>query len=298
MNNKILLFIIIILSFIALISSHNKTTFFHNNLSINVLDDDKKEITNLSLEEYVIGVVAGEMPASFNDEALKAQAVAARSFAVNKIKNSKANYDVLKDKRSQVYITEDEMKDKWKDSFSKYYDKIKKAVFDTEGQVMKYNDEVISAFYFAMSNGMTEDVALVFGISKDYLKSVDSNWDKKVKNFEVTKSISIKEFKKLLGIKEKDIVIGKIEYSNSKRVNNITINNKKYQGTEIRKILNLRSTDFSINIGDNITITTRGYGHGVGMSQYGANEMAKNGYKYDEILKYYYQDIVIEKIFV
>jgi stage II sporulation protein D len=298
MNNKLLLLIVIILSIVALISSQNKTTFFNNDISINVKDDSKNEITNLLLEEYVIGVVAGEMPASFNEEALKAQAIAARSFAVNKINTTKSDFDVLKDKRSQVYITEDEMRSKWQDSFSKYYEKIKNAVLDTKGQVMKYNDEVISAYYFAMSNGMTEDVSLVFGNSKDYLKSVNSEWDKNIKNFEVTKNYSKEEFKKLLGIKDKEITIGKIEYSKTNRVNNITINNKKYKGTEIRKLLNLRSTDFKIDIKDKITITTRGYGHGVGMSQYGANEMAKRGYKYDEILKYYYQNIIIENILV
>ena len=297
MNNKILLIIVIILSIVAL-SSQNKTTFFNNDISINVKDDHKNEITNLLLEEYVIGVVAGEMPASFNEEALKAQAIAARSFAVNKINTTKSNYDVLKDKRSQVYITEEEMRNKWKDSYNKYYEKIKKAVSDTAGQVMKYNDEVISAYYFAMSNGMTEDVSLVFGGSKDYLKSVSSEWDKNIKNFEVTTTYSKNEFKKLLSIKDKDITIGNIEYSKTNRVNNIVINNKKYKGTEIRKLLNLRSTDFKIDIKDEITITTRGYGHGVGMSQYGANEMAKRGYKYDEILNYYYQDVIIEQIVV
>lgn len=298
MNNKMLLFIIVILSIVALLSSQKETTFFNNDISIKVKDDEEDEISDILLEEYVIGVVAGEMPASFNEEALKAQAIAARSFAVNKINSSKKDYDVLKDKRSQVYITEAEMKDKWKDSFSKYYEKIKKAVMDTKGQVMKYNDEVISAYYFAMSNGMTEDVSLVFGNSKEYLKSVNSEWDKNIKNFEVTKVFSKEKFKKLLGIKDKEIIIGEIEYSKTNRVNSITVNNKKYKGTEFRKLLNLRSTDFDIVNGPEITITTRGYGHGVGMSQYGANEMAKKGYKYDDILKYYYQDIVIEQIIV
>ena len=296
MNNKCLIVIVLILGIIAIISGHNnKTTIFNDELIISVKDENNI-ISDIDLENYVIGVVAGEMPASFNEEALKAQAIAARSFAVNKINNSNGYYDVFNDNRSQVYITIDDMHSRWKDSFDKYYKKIEKAVMDTKGQVMKYNDEIITAYYFAISNGKTEDVSLVFGGTKEYLISMDSSWDKNIKNYEVTKTITKEEFSSKLNIASNSIEIGKINYSDSGRVNTIVINNKVFKGTEIRKLLGLRSTDFNIEIGNDIKITTRGYGHGVGMSQYGANEMAKMGYKYEDILKYYYQNVSISKI--
>jgi stage II sporulation protein D len=191
------------------------------------------------------------------------------------------------------------MQDKWGNSYEKYYEKIKKAVESTEGLVMKYNDEVISAYYFAMSNGQTENVEAVFSDAKDYLKSVDSSWDKSVKNFEVTTTFTKTEFCQKLDITCDNIKIENISRSSTNHVDNLLVNNKSFTGVEFRHLLNLRSTDFTIDISDKtITITTKGYGHGVGMSQYGANEMAKLGKTYDEILKYYYQNIEITKISV
>ena len=236
------------------------------------------------------------MPASFEVEALKAQAIAARSYAMNKVNSSKKTYDLVTDVSNQVYITQDEMKEKWQSEYDYYYNKIKDAVLETKGLVMKYNDEIISAYYFAMSNGSTEDVSLVFGESKDYLQSVDSSWDENVKNFTVETNITKEEFCKKLDISCNDIIINNIKRSETNRVNEITINNKTFKGTEVRSILNLRSTDFNIEINESIKITTKGYGHGVGMSQYGANEMAKNGSTYEEILKHYYNNIEISKI--
>lgn len=296
MKNKYLILIIVILSVIAIISSQQKTTFFNQDQDLEItLKDDEEEI-NLALEEYVIGVVAAEMPASFSIEALKAQAIASRTYAVYMVENSNASYDVVNDVSNQVYITEEKMHDKWGNDFDKYYQKIKEAVNSTNGLVMKYNGNVISSYYFAMSNGKTEDVSLVFGEAKDYLKSVDSTWDEEVNNFEVTTTMTREEFCTKLNLDCQKLEIGSIDYSPSGRVNTIVINKKEYTGVKIRSLLNLRSTDFTITIKDNIAITTRGYGHGVGMSQYGANAMAKNGSTYEEILKYYYQNIEIEKI--
>ena len=119
---------------------------------------------------------------------------------------------------------------------------------------------------------------------------------KNVKNFLVTTTFSKEEFCEKLDIDCSNITIENIVRSSTNRVNFITINDEEFKGTEIRSLLNLRSTDFDINITDEVTITTKGYGHGVGMSQYGANEMAKEGYTYEEILKYYYKDIDIVKI--
>ncbi len=302
MQNRILLIIVIVLGVILIVvdSSSNTTIFYSkkDQKNINVLDSLSNKISNIDLEEYVVGVVAAEMPASFNIEALKAQAVAARTYATYKIQNSKEDFDVVTDVSNQSYITVDEMKNKWGNDFNKYYDKVKSAVNDTKNLVLTYNGEVIESYYFAMSNGYTEDVSLVFSEQRDYLQSVESTYDNSnLKNFEVTKEISKNEFCTKLEIDCQSINISNIERSNTNRVNTITINNKTFKGTEVRTKLDLRSTDFEIVINnDNVRVTTKGYGHGVGMSQYGANGMAEDGANFEEILKYYYKNVKISSI--
>lgn len=299
MQNKYLIIIIVVLSILAIVSSPNKeeTAYFNDDLvNVTVKDVDSNEETNLDLEEYVVGVVAGEMPASFEIEALKAQAIAARSYALSKIETSTESYDLVTDITNQVYITTEDMQEKWGEDYDFYYDKIKNAVSATKNLVMEYEGDVISAYYFAMSNGATEDVSLVFGESRDYLKSVDSSWDESVKNFSVTTTFTKEEFCSKLSIDCSNITIGAIDRSSTNRVNTIVINDKEFKGTTLRTLLGLRSTDITIDIADDIKITTKGYGHGVGMSQYGANEMAKNGASYEEILNHYYKDIDIVEI--
>lgn len=298
MKNRNLIIAVIFLSVIAILSSFDKkeTVFLNEEKTVTIKNNETKEEKNLELEEYIIGVVAGEMPASFEIEALKAQAVAARSYALAKISTSTTSYDLVTDITNQVYITVEEMQKKWGTDFDFYYNRIKDAVESTKNIVIKYNGKIISAYYFAMSNGSTEDVSLVFGEERDYLKSVDSAWDETVKNFIVTTEFTFSDFCTKLDIDCANISIDSINRSPTNRVTSIVINNKEFKGTTFRSLLNLRSTDFTIEIADNIKITTKGYGHGVGMSQYGANEMAKNGANYEEILTHYYQDVDISKI--
>lgn len=301
MKNKILLLIILVLGILAVISFKNKETNFNlekKEITLNLKDSDTGKISSVELENYIVGVVAAEMPASFDEEALKAQAIASRTYAMYKINNSQKDFDLVTDVTNQSFITKDEMKSKWGDEFDKYYHKVEKAVNETQSLVMKYNDEIISAYYFAMSNGYTEDARLVFNENKPYLKSTESKWDNEnVTNFSVTISLSKGEFRSLLGISGDEIIISDIKRSATNRVNEITINNQPFSGIEVRKKLKLRSTDFEITTTPTeVVITTSGYGHGVGMSQYGANFMAKEGYTYDEILKYYYNGVKISKI--
>lgn len=298
MQNRILLLVIVILSIVLIVvSSKNNTTFFNtianNNIIVKNTTDDS--ITNMDLEDYIIGVVAGEMPASFEEEALKAQAIAARTYATYKIQTSNKDYDVVTDVSNQSYITIDEMKKKWSNEFDKYYKKIKKAVMDTSGKIMMYDDEVIEAYYFAMSNGYTEKASLVFNENRDYLQSVESVYDNSnLKNFEVSITFTKQDFCQKLNISCSTITIKNIRRSDTNRVNSLIVNDKEFKGTIFRSKLGLRSTDFDIVVtNNNIKITTRGYGHGVGMSQYGANGMAQNGYNYEEILKYYYKNVKI-----
>ena len=300
MKNKILFLVVVVLSFVAIGSFKKETTFFNNEekekkkeeVKLAIKDSETGEINNIDLEEYVIGVIAGEMPASFNMEALKAQAIAARTYAVYKMNNASANYDLVTDITNQVYITKEQMKENWQDNYEYYYKKIKDAVDSTKDLIMTYNGNVICSFYFSSSNGSTEEAKTVFGENKEYLKSVSSPEQSNITKVTLTK----KEFCSKLSLSCNEITINSIEKTQSGRIDTIVINNKSFKGTEVRTKLGLKSTDFEISIlSSNIEITIKGYGHGVGMSQYGANTLANEGKTYEEILKHYYQNINIEK---
>lgn len=293
MLNKLLTFIVIIeLLFLFIIKPVVKMKSNYK-YSINVYKTSN--LDEAKLENYVIGVVAAEMPATFSIESLKAQAVASRTFAYKKIVNSKLNYDNLTSDKGQAYISIDEMRKKWNDNFDDYYNKIAQAVLSTRGEIITFNNEIINAYYFSLSNGKTEDSSQVFGEAK-YLVSVDSPWDTENSSYNKTVFISLNDFKNKLGI-DGNIEINNINRSNTNRVQSIVINNKTYDGIKFRKLFNLRSTDFEIEVNeDKIIVNTKGYGHGVGMSQHGANSLAKEGKKYDEIIKYYYQGVKISKI--
>ena len=253
-------------------------------------------IDKIKLENYVIGVVAAEMPATFSFESLKAQAVVSRTFIYRKITNGNISYDNLSDDKGQAYITKKEMKDKWKNNYEEYYLKIKRAVEDTKDEIVVYNNEPIKAYYFSSSNGMTEDSKAVFG-EEEYLISVDTSFDKKSKEYEKEVIFSAKELLNKLNINSDVVNIGKIERSSTNHVISVEINSIIMSGIEFRKKLGLRSTDFDIFVNSNeVTVVTRGYGHGVGMSQYGANYLASNGKDYREIIKYFYHNVNIDKI--
>lgn len=270
-----------------------------SNKVIKVKRNKTNEIVVVPLEEYVIGVVAGEMPASFNIEALKAQAVASRTYALKKAESSKGDYDVVDTTSNQVYINYDEMKEKWQTNYDTYVSKIKEAVKDTKGEVILYNNDLIDAMFFSTSNGYTENSGDVFSNSLPYLVSVTSNWDKdESPAFSSSKEVSKEEFLFNLGLDtSSSITIGNIEKTNTGRVKTITINNKNFDSNKIRNIFGLKSTSFTINVSsDKVVFNVNGYGHGVGMSQYGSNGMAKAGYKYKDILNHYYKNCDIKKI--
>lgn len=300
MKNKILILIILILALIyTKMCFKEKNTFFlpEQKTELTIKLNNNGEISDIPLNQYIIGVVAAEMPASFEMEALKAQAIASRTYAMyKKNNNNNTDYDLVANINDQAYNTEEQMKTKWQNNYDFYYNKIKEAVIQTNDLVMKNNDSVICAYYFSLSNGKTENAISVFQEDKSYLKSVDSPWDTTNKNYEIIKEIKKTEFCELLNIDCNQIIISDINRNSTNHVDNLKVNNILFAGTTIRKLLNLRSTDFDIDINENIKITTRGYGHGVGMSQNGANEMAKQGYTYDQILKYYYQNINIENL--
>lgn len=251
-------------------------------------------VQSIKLEEYIVGVVAAEMPASFNTEALKAQAIAARTYAVKKTSQGKVLVNSTAD---QVYKTTAQMKSTWGSQYNYYYNRVKNAVDETRGLVLKFNGEYIDAQYSAMTNGKTELPEYVWSFSRPYLQCVSSSWDEKVKNFKVTKNFSYDTVSKALGQNiSKDTIIDVLKRTVSDRVETIKIGDRIYTGVEVRSSLGLRSTDFDIELGDTVNITTKGYGHGVGMSQYGANVAANEGYTYSQILAHYYVGTVITNI--
>lgn len=264
---------------------------------VRVKRDKKNTIEKIPIENYLVGVLAGEMPVSYDIEALKAQAVAARTYTLKKIEqNINKEYDVIDTTNDQVYIDEQELKERWKESYDENIKKIKQAVYETLGEYLTYDGKTINAFFFSTSSGKTENCKDVFGESLPYLVSVSSTWDETSPSYEKEISMSKEEFCKKLEITCDEIKI-EIERNETNSIKTITINNKIIKGTDFRFKLGLRSTNLEIEKNDDeIKIKSKGYGHGVGMSQYGAHELAKKGYKYNEILKYYYQGTEFKKI--
>lgn len=249
------------------------------------------DVITIPLDEYLIGVVGAEMPASFPIEALKAQAVVARTYALKKIKNNAKLTDSVS---TQCYKDNNQLKEMWKNSYNTYYQKIKSAVEATKNQAIYYQNDYIDAVYHSTSNGKTEDAMYVWGNSSPYLKSVDSSWDKNSTSYlkEIEKDLS--NVLNILGVDVSDTSFEILSRDSSGRVEKVRFGNREFTGVEFRNLLGLRSADFDIKQIDNtLIITTRGYGHGVGLSQYGASSMAKEGYNYIEILKHYYTGVTI-----
>ena len=286
---KLLLLILFLIP--IFISSFNKATFLFSNNEKTIIVHLTDLDLYLDLNDYVTGVVASEMPALFNEEALKAQAVAARSFATSKIENN--FLELTSGISDQVYSPNFKLKEKWNDHYNKYYNKIYNCVKSTHNEVIKRDNKILRTYYFSMSNGYTENSQTVFNDTT--FTSVKSLENENTPNYKFQKTFSSSDLNKLLNVSNIDIQ--NIERNETNHVKSITINNKTYTGIEFRKLLNLRSTDFTIEKQDNnYIITTIGYGHGVGMSQYGANQMAKEGASYKEILNHYYENTEISEI--
>ena len=251
-------------------------------------------VINLNMTDYLIGVVSSEMPASFNLEALKAQSVLARTYALKAKQTGKKLTDTVS---TQSYIDIDQMKNKWGNSFNIYYNKIKNAVENTNGEYLSYNGNYIEALYHSTNNGKTESSLDVFGNYYPYLISVSSEYDKNASSYLGTISMPLDAISNKLGLNlNNDSVISILSYTDGGNIKEININGNNFSGKKVRELLGLRSTDFDISISDNnANITTRGYGHGVGMSQYGANGMANAGYSYKDILSHYYLGTTLTK---
>ena len=274
-----------------------KFKYVTNNM-IRVKNDKTGIIKELPFEEYIKGVVAGEMPSTFELEALKAQAVASRSYAMYQMTATKnKEYDVVNTTANQVYLTDEELKNNWKKDYPEKINKIKRAIAETNGEYLTYDGQIVNAMFFSTSVGATENSEEVFVSALPYLRSVDSKWDEQSPAYTDTYTFTLEEFYKKLNLPfSQKLKIEVIEKTSTGRTKTLKINNEGMQGRDFATKLSLRSNYFDIvQNQNNITITTKGFGHGVGMSQYGANGMAKEGYKYDQILKHYYKNTEIKK---
>lgn len=279
----------------------NEKDIYENN--VKVYNPETEEISDVGFEYYIKGVVAAEMPALFEEEALKAQAVAARTYAIKHVDDIN-NIDA--DKIGQAYISIEQMKKNWGNNFDEYYKRVSNAVDSTQGEIMVYNDEPIEAVFHSTSAGITESAENIWTSSLPYLKSVDSSQDKNAPDFIHETVIKNTEFVKKLKQKYNDInittdnLINQIKIlsrTQANYVDKISIGNKTFTGKQVREIFGLRSSNFTVKSDENsIIFTTKGYGHGAGMSQYGANFMAQEGNTYTQILKHYYDGIDIKKI--
>lgn len=286
---------------ICFIKKDNEIKFyFSSNTTVRIKRNATGKIDNVLLEDYIVGVLAGEMPVSFEIEALKAQAVAARTYVMKRLVNNKNNdYDIIDTTLNQVYLDNDELKKKWGNNYVNYINKLKTAVLETSGEYITYKDNIIDALFFSTSVGATENSEEVFVSALPYLRSVDSSWDAEVSPvFSENNTFSLKEFYNKLNLTySNNLSIDVLQTTSTGRIKKIKINGTTFNGTTVAGKLGIRSDYFNISRdNDTVLVTTKGYGHGVGMSQYGAEAMAKKGYTYDKILKHYYKDVDIKKI--
>lgn len=269
-----------------------------------IYDTAADTVTEISADDYIFGVVAAEMPALYETEALKAQAVAAYTFAcVKKAENAGKSYDLTSDPAvDQSFITREKAKEKWGDKADEYSAKIENAVKSVKDYMITRGGTPILAVYHAISSGKTEDCKEVWGKDIPYLKPVSSEGDKLAPSYLSSAEFTAEELKQKLS-EDIDFTgdpaawFSAEQRTDSGTLKTLKVCGKEVTGAKIRAALNLRSANFSVNYNSGkFVFTVRGYGHGVGMSQYGACCMAKQGSNFKEILTHYYSGCKVEKV--
>lgn len=279
--------------------------------TIKLLHTEIDQVEELKIDDYLYGVVSSEMPASFETEALKAQAIVARTYTIYQaIHNSgkHENADICDDFGCcQAWISKEERMAKWEQGEAESnWNKIVQAVDSTKGKIITYNSEPINAFFHSNSGGVTESSLNIWGgVDYPYLKSVETSGEEGYTQYESQVVLKQQELIDKIKTKYGDCVIDFsqqdcikiLEYTTSGRVKTIKFGNKEIAGTEARTLLGLKSTNFTFSKdGENITFTVIGYGHGVGMSQTGADALAKSGSNYEAIIKHFYTDVEIIEV--
>lgn len=284
---------------------------YENYAEIKVLHTKTDEIEEIGLDEYLLGVVSAEMPADFEEEALKAQAVVARTYTIYTIKNSEGKHgeaEICDDSTCcQAWISKEDRLAKWEEGErNANWEKIQNAVYSTQGKIIVYNNEPIDAFFHSNSGGKTEEVSNVWGgTDLPYLKSVETSGEDSYSQYSSEIELTKSELESKIKEKYSDFSIDYseeecikiLEYTNGARVKTIKIGNLNLSGVEVRSLLGLRSANFEFKISeDSIKFVVTGYGHGVGMSQTGADALAKGGKNYEEIIKHFYTNVEIVNI--
>ena len=282
---------------------------------IKVYNNATKKAESLLLDDYVKGVVAAEMPAAFHIEALKAQAIAARTYAISrsiKFENGHPDHPsapLCSKEHCQAYLSLADLKtihgDTWVED---YWGKIEEAVDSTAGLIIYYQGQIVEPLYHSTSGGMTEDAVHVFAVDSPYLKAVESPYEEASPRFRSIVNLTVDEFIDKIKSKYPSVNINKenfyekiklVEKTDSGRVKTLAIDDLIINGRDIRDLYGLDSTNFKIMYDKNlklIEIETYGFGHGVGMSQWGANGMAKQGKSYQEILRHYYTGVELKRM--
>lgn len=283
-----------------------KETEPRDDLLIEVYMCDMDKAVTMNLEDYILGVVAGEMPTSFHPEALKAQALAARTYTMLRMRqfggrgcSMHPGAEICTDStHCQAYRNPEAVK--------KDLDKLKEAVYGTAGEVIVYDNKLIDAVFHSTSGGKTENSEEIWSNRLPYLRSVVSRYEEHSPKYVAQQEISIDNFVQCMKKLDPEVVINKkdikneikvIKRSEGGRITEIKVGNKTFKGMDVRNVLGLNSSNFNFNIGaSTILFTVVGNGHGIGMSQYGADGMAKNGSLYRDIVTHYYQGVDIVDI--
>lgn len=277
-----------------------------------VLDVATGNVIDVDEKTYVVGAVCAEMPATFEAEALKAQAVAAHTYAERQRLKERSDptaelcgADFSNDtSKYQGYFTKNQAMQYYGDNFEAYYEKIENAVNEVMPYIITYGDEPIISAFHSMSSGMTESAENAWGTEVEYLVPVDSSYDTSAPRYLEEVSYSKEQLRQILVERFSGISLAEDfttwisinDVSESGTVLSATVGDFKVSGNDIREVLGLRSACFNVSYdGETVVITTRGFGHGVGMSQYGANAMASEGKSWREILEHYYPNCSIEK---
>ena len=287
-----------------------KSTYNYKNYgTIKLLHKKTGKVEQVNIDDYLCNVVSAEMPADYEIEALKAQAVVARTYTIYKINNKKhENADICDDSTCcQAWVDKETRFSRWEESKRESnWEKIQKCVQETQGQIITYQNQPINAFFHANSGGKTELPVNVWGgTGLPYLQVVETAGEEGYKQYESEVELTQDELIEKLKTKYSDISIDFsnqedlkiLEYTDSGRVKTVKFGNHEISGVETRTLLGLKSTNFEISKeNDKIKFTVKGYGHGVGMSQTGADAMAKQGKKYKEIINHFYSGIEIKEV--